>query len=52
MVLVRLLQIGAKDLTVVLTQELISILNKVSDDLHRSCFSLKSGFEKVVITQR
>ena len=31
-----------------LTQELISVLNQVSDDLHRSCFSLKSEFKKGV----
>lgn len=34
-----------------LTQELISVLNQVSDDLHRSGFSLKSGFKKIVLTQ-
>ena len=35
----------------VVTQELISVLNQVSDDLHRSCFSLKAGFKKKLLTQ-
>ena len=35
----------------VLIQELISVLNQVSDDLHRSCFSLISGFKKILHTQ-
>ena len=32
-------------------QKLIIVLSQVSDDLHRSCFSLKSGFKKIMLTQ-